>query len=237
MMKQITDGVYWLGFYGGFLNVFLVERGGEWTVIDTGIGTQTVAGIQSALEKHGHALDQIRHILITHAHPDHIGGLADLQGRTQAKTYMHPADALIARGERASSLADPATLKGMNRLAYGTMRPYRVKTPAVVDVEVREGDVLDDVLPGLRVVELPGHSYGQVGYYWPARKVLFGGDVMMHFPWGLAMPLRMVSPDWDAAKASIRKVSQMDIDILCVGHGPVIRQGAQAKVRAYLSLQ
>lgn len=108
----------------------------------------------------------------------------------------------------------------------------QVIEPARVDVELDDGDSLDQVLPGMQVVYLPGHSYGQVGYYIPQDKLLIGGDVMMHFFGSLRMPLRFVSPDWTAVKASIRKVAEMDIDILCLGHGKVI-YNANEIIRQY----
>lgn len=231
-MKQITDGVYQIGFFGSFLNVYIVERGDDLALIDTGIGAQTINGVKAVLEKNGRRLEQIKHVLITHAHPDHVGGLGDLQGRIHARIIMHPADAGIVRGEHPSLMANAADLKGFARVMGAMIKPYTPKTPTQVDLEVRDGDRLDDVLAGLRVVELPGHSHGQIGFYWPARKLLFGGDVMMHLPWGLTLPLRAVSPDWQAVKESIRKVSRMDVEILCLGHGDVLQTGAGAKVSA-----
>jgi len=233
-MKQLTDSAYQIGFFGSFLNVYLAERGEDLVLIDTGIGTATIDGIEKALEKQGRKLDQIKHILITHAHMDHVGGLADLQKRISAQTYAHHRDAPIIRGEKEYIYARRENLRGLAWLtSFGMSSTTSVKDPAQVDVELKEGDLLDNVLPGLRVVELPGHSYGQVGFYWPARKLLFGGDVLFHFPWGLRMPLAAVSPDWEEAKRSIKKVAAMDIEILGLGHGTPLIGGARAKVHDF----
>ena len=90
-----------------------------------------------------------------------------------------------------------------------------------------------DILPGLEVIELHGHSAGQVGYWWPEKRLLFGGDVLMHMPWGITLPIPGVTPDIAEAKRSFRKVAEMDVDILCFGHGAPLLGNAAAAIRAF----
>ena len=101
---------------------------------------------------------------------------------------------------------------------------------APVARELREGDVLDEVHLGLRVVHLPGHSPGQVGFWSEKQGFLIGGDVLMHLPWRLTLPFRAFTTDWEEAKRSVKKVAALQVQTLCLGHGEPYVGNAAAKV-------
>jgi glyoxylase-like metal-dependent hydrolase (beta-lactamase superfamily II) len=232
-MHQITRNVYRISFWGGFLNVYVVDTGSGLVLVDTGLSASHIDQLGKALAQAGRSFSDVKHILITHAHVDHVGGLPALQRQTDARTHAHRREALVIRGEQQPVYANRRNLSGMAWLTSLFVVPYTVE-PARVDVMVVDGDVLDDVIPGVEVVELIGHSLGQVGYWWPERRLLFGGDVMMNvISWGLRMPFKAVSPDWEAAKRSIKRAAELDVAILCLGHGAPIIGGAAEKIRAF----
>src|SRR5262249_6322556 len=160
------------------------------------------------------------------------GGLFALQQKSNATTYAHRLDAIVIRGEQAYTYANPAELGFLNRLMLRAMASQQyVNPPCRVDVELRGDDALDQILPGARCIHLPGHSFGQVGLWLPDEKTLLGGDVMFRFPWGLGMPLRPPSSDWAQAKASIKKVAQMGVTNLGIGHGAPLLGDADEKIK------
>jgi glyoxylase-like metal-dependent hydrolase (beta-lactamase superfamily II) len=230
-MQKIIDGVFRYTVMGGTVNLYVIVQGDGLIVIDTGVSPKSIDGLAAALNDHGHSLDSVRHILITHAHYDHTGGLAALQERVPATTYAHRRDARVIRGEQPLQYAPHSDLQGLAWVMSFALAP-NAGDPARVDVDLQDGD---SVPPGMQVIELPGHSPGQVGFWWAERRILFGGDVMMSLPWGLRMPLRAPSPDWDVVKESIRRTADLDVDILCLGHGPVIESGAAAKIRSLVA--
>ena len=231
-MRQIVPGVYCIPFWFGYLNIYIVETPHGLALIDTGTGARAIDRVAAGLQSIGRRLEDVRHVLITHAHFDHTGGLAPLQQRIAVQTYAHRREALVIQGEQPPTFAPREELSGLPWLmSYTIIHPSM--PPSVVNVRVSDGDTLDEVLPGLQVVELIGHSYGHVGYYWPQRGVLFGGDVMMRYPWGLRMPLRSPTPDWNAARTAIKRVAEMDFDVLCLGHGRPIEENAAAVVRQF----
>jgi len=233
-MQKITDNVYGILTKFGYLNQYVIVNESTLTVVDMLLGNSDVNHLEQELAKHDWSIGDVNHMLITHAHPDHIGGLPEFQRRSNATTYAHRIDAQIIRGEADGLMANPDELTGFNRLMYRQVsQQNRSIEPARVDVNLGDGDKLDQILDGLEVVHLPGHSHGQIGFYIPQQKLLIGGDVMMRLFGSLRMPIRAVSPDWIAVKQSIRRVAEMDIDILCLGHGnplfnanPIIRQFA-----------
>jgi glyoxylase-like metal-dependent hydrolase (beta-lactamase superfamily II) len=105
-----------------------------------------------------------------------------------------------------------------------------------VDYELKEGDRLDEVLPGLEVVDVPGHSPGQCGFWQAEKRILFGGDVMMRAPSGrFALPMVAATPDLDQAKRSIHKVAEMNVATLCLGHGKPLVADAASAIHAFAS--
>jgi glyoxylase-like metal-dependent hydrolase (beta-lactamase superfamily II) len=230
-MRQITEQVHIFPFFGSFLNIYLVETPEGLLLVDTGLSSSQIDRIASELKRSGRSLNDIRHIFITHAHNDHIGGLHYLQKQLPAttRTYAHRREAAIIRGEAPMIFAHPKDLKGLPRLLRVLMPEMRV-TPSRVDGEVKEGDLIGGML---RVVEFPGHAYGQCGLWWEEKRLLIGGDVMARFPWGLGKPMSVATPDMSMAVQSIKKAADMNVDVLCLGHGAPILGNASTKMKAF----
>ena len=90
---QIVPGLYAIPV--GPVNTFLLDSPDRCTLIDTGLpGSEDK--ILKTLIALGRNPKEIRRILLTHAHPDHIGGFAAMKKATGAESYMHPLDAQIA---------------------------------------------------------------------------------------------------------------------------------------------
>ncbi len=228
-MKPLTKNLYGILTLAQFMNSYLLDTGNGLVVIDTGISPKHITKIENGLSEQGWKLSDIKHILITHCHYDHIGGLAYLQTKTNAPTYAHPADIPVIHGKKLPDYAKPEELGTINRMAL-KIAMNRKFPSARVDVEVRDNQILGDIFPNLTVIHLPGHSDGQIGFWLPDEKLLIGGDVMMHMPFGMIMPTRLASPDWTAAKKSIKRVAEMGLNALCVGHGRPVMQDAHIKI-------
>jgi glyoxylase-like metal-dependent hydrolase (beta-lactamase superfamily II) len=95
-----------------------------------------------------------------------------------------------------------------------------------------EGNEVLDVLGGLHVIPTPGHTPGSISLYAPKYKLLMVGDALNKRGNILRLPLRTVSTDVEEARLSVRKMAQMDIEVLCLGHGQPIMQNANASLQA-----
>lgn len=232
-MQKITDNVYGILSRFGYVNQYLIVNGDVLAVVDMMLGAADVDRLETELAAQGWRLEQVRHVLITHAHQDHIGGLAEFQRRSNARTYAHRIDAQVIRGEAERTFANPDELGWFHRIVYRGLSRSAPSALARVDVDLGDGDALNHIMDSLQVVHLPGHSHGQVGYYLANQNLLIGGDVMICLFGSLRMPFRVASPDWDAAKQSIRRVQALEIDILCLGHGkPVFK--ARSKIEGFV---
>ncbi len=112
------------------------------------------------------------------------------------------------------------------------------RTTVRVDYELKEGDRLDEALPGLVVIDEPGHSPGQCGFWHSEKRLLFAGDVMMRMPSGrFSLPLVSATPDLDEARRSIHKVAGLNVDTILLGHGNPYVGGAAPAIRAFADKQ
>lgn len=227
-MPRLTQHVYGILTQFNYMNAYLIQNDDKLTLVDTGLGRSFVMAIEKELAAMGKTWGDIQHIVLTHCHYDHISNLAEIQQKTNATTYAHRLDAPVIRGEQAVQFADPATLNFFDRLIHRNLSV--VANTGRVDVMVTDGDVLDQILPGTQVIHLPGHTYGQIGLWLPEEKTLIGGDVMIRLPWGLSVPIKAASPDWNAVKESIKKTADMNVQNIFLGHGKPLIGNAAAKI-------
>jgi glyoxylase-like metal-dependent hydrolase (beta-lactamase superfamily II) len=97
-MKEIVPGVYTFeGLMAG--RVYLLEGDEGLTLIDTSIGNAG-SKILGQLEKAGHKAGDVKQILITHAHPDHVGSLKQLKAAMGAVVVASELEKPVIEGER-----------------------------------------------------------------------------------------------------------------------------------------
>lgn len=231
-MRQLTPRVYGILKYGGLLNAYLVRNGSSLTLVDTGI-----AGFAADIEKAATALganwSDIKTIFITHAHIDHVGDLVAVQQKTNATTLVHRLDAPVARGQRPAPQPDPTTLSFLSRMML-KMTPAKPFDPARVDRELNGDETLDEIAPGAKAIALPGHSYGQMGLWLPDESTLIAGDTVFNYPlFGIRLPIRPYSVDWEQTRKTAKQASQIDIKNLMVGHGQPLLGDAAEKLRTF----
>ena len=226
-MTQVTAGLHAVAL--GPVNAFLLdapERDAPdgLALIDTGLPARS-GDILRAIGKLNRTPRDLRHVVLTHAHPDHIGSLAALVRATGAETWMHPLDAPIA--ERGTGFrpmtASPEPLKKLLFLAFS--RPNQSVEPARIDHRINDGDVLP-IAGGLTAVHVPGHCAGQVALSW--RNVLFAADACANL-FGLGGPIGYENRE--AGERDQRKLARLDFEIACFGHGKAIRHDAGTRFR------
>ena len=181
------------------------------------------AGLASSAKKIVKALARrtIRAHALTHAHVDHAGGSRRLVDQLELPLWAPAGDAGdVVSGEPALA---PTRLRALMAFVGGFDG---------VDVarELREGD---EVAAGFAVVELPGHSPGQIGYWRESDRVLLTGDVLTNMNLlttkvGLHLPPDIVTVDPARNRESARRVAALEPRVVGFGHGPVLRDAAPA---------
>jgi glyoxylase-like metal-dependent hydrolase (beta-lactamase superfamily II) len=222
--KKLVDGLYRIA---GLANTYLLDAPEGLTLVDTGF-PDGAEKILASVRQLGRAPNDLRHIILTHAHLDHIGSLAAIVRVTGARTYMHPLDVPIAeRGTGFRPLAAaPGLLAGLLFKLFA--RSNRSVEPCRIDQTVTDGEVLP-IGGGLKVIHVPGHCAGQVALLWAERRVLFTGDACTNI-FGLGPPIGY--EDRAEGERSQRNLAALDFEVACFGHGPPLLHDAAARFRA-----
>ena len=98
--KQVVPGLFVIPT--GVVNTFLLDADDGCALIDAGL-PDCIDDILGGIAAAGKRSADVRHLIVTHAHPDHIGSLAAIWAATGAAVYCHPADAPIVTAEAASA--------------------------------------------------------------------------------------------------------------------------------------
>lgn len=196
------------------LNIYVWNERSEVTLIDCGL-PGAAGEIESGLRTLGFTSGQVRRVILTHAHDDHMGSAADLAG-WGAQIWAPHADADIVRGLRRQP--DPV-LRAWERPIAEALQPGPPPRPASVHRELHAGEVLD-FGGGAEVLAVPGHTAGSVALLLPRYRLLFSGDTLANVR-GVTMP-GVFNLDSAAVEESARRLAHLDVDIVCVGHGDVL---------------
>lgn len=135
----------------------LSNEQGDGIVIDPGMEPEELLETIEGLN--------IKAILLTHAHFDHIGGLTQVMEQTQAPVYIHAQE------------AEWLTTPELN----GSARWPMVTEPMVFDVDVQpltDGQKLKLAGWEIDVFHVPGHSPGSVVFYIPEEQIVIAGDTL-----------------------------------------------------------
>jgi glyoxylase-like metal-dependent hydrolase (beta-lactamase superfamily II) len=227
-MQQIADGVWVHNL--GIANIGVLELpNGGLALVDTG-GPGSGAKIEKALAENNWTPEDIKHILITHGHYDHIGDLEALVQNSGATVWAHRLEAPVIRGTQKVVLPPDTSLNVFWRFVKGSAQG-QTQQAGVVHRELQGASNLEVVRPKLRAVFLPGHTPGQLGYYLEDSRTLFGGDCCMNIL-GLRVPLAAFTTDMREAKRSVAVAAKLEPNNLVVGHGePIVDVAAGALER------
>jgi glyoxylase-like metal-dependent hydrolase (beta-lactamase superfamily II) len=204
--EHVHENIYLVG--GGEIShpadclVYLVDGGDELALIDTGAGPG-IAGIVRNIEEFGFSPENVKLIVSTHAHIDHIGGNAHLQRKYGCRIFAHELDA-----ERIE------TGQMVGAEFYGLpCEPCTVNLKmSGAEEELSVGEI------SLNVIHIPGHTPGSIALWTEidGKRILFGQD--LHGPyvaaWGAVM---------DQVGPSLEKMKRLEADILCEGHFGIFR--------------
>jgi glyoxylase-like metal-dependent hydrolase (beta-lactamase superfamily II) len=165
------------------VGVLLLERPGVRAVVDTGVGDEgvprnisgffgglsAIGGLDRALRLLGWERDSVTHCILTHLHVDHAGGLF-----AQDETPRFPNASVIVSARELRYAMDPHPLRGP---VYDS-RAARLL--AASDKLVPLGHLPEQILPGVDVRLLGGHSPGQLGIviHGAEKSLLIPGDVL-----------------------------------------------------------
>ena len=205
---------------------YLYRDADTYTLIDTGI-TGDAIRIIDFLADVGGKPEQLRQIILTHSHPDHTGGHAQLIEKTNAQVLAHELDVPVIIGDAETQI--PEVPENERKFMEMAIETTPLATPARVDRILQDGDEIE-MGTGATVVHVPGHTPGSIAIYLPKEKLLFAGDAA-ECDLEENLILGMFNLDRAQAIDSFRKIAQLDFDIACIGHGAPLDKDASLEFR------
>lgn len=224
--EQVADGIHRIG--RAHTNCYLVQDGRHLTLVDAGLPSmweqtmRVIAGL-------GHAPEDVRALLLTHAHFDHIGFAARAQRTLRIPVWVHEMDAFLA--------AHPYRYKPeRNRFLYPLRYPRSVPIllgmtrAGALNVRGVEGvrsygQATELDVPGHpRPVFTPGHTDGHCALHFPDRDVVVTGDALVTLdPYtartGPQVVARAATTHPDRALGALDALAATGAGVALPGHG------------------
>ncbi|MDQ8154435.1 MAG: MBL fold metallo-hydrolase [Gemmatimonadota bacterium] len=157
----------------------------------------------------------LRALWITHAHLDHVGGIAAVKRRLDVPVWLHPAD---------RPLYDRVVEQGRK---FGVV----IEAPPAPDHELAEGDVVTVGALSFGVIHVPGHAPGHVAFV--GHGVVFGGDCLFA---GSIGRTDLALSDPRALARSLERFSALPAETTVYpGHGPATTIGEENRTNPFLT--
>jgi glyoxylase-like metal-dependent hydrolase (beta-lactamase superfamily II) len=232
---RIAAGIHRIG-RNSIVNSYLVEDGGEVTIIDAAVPGY-YDDIPRELATMGRTVADVRALVLTHGHSDHIGFAERLRRERSVPVWVHEADAALARGEV------PNPSKGLGPTRFGPLVGFlwfALLRGGLRQVHLTEvgtfGDGATLDAPGSpRVILVPGHTPGNAALHVPSVDALFVGDALATYAVTTGRRGPQIAPftaDPDQALESLARIEGVEATWVLPGHGDAWDRGVDAAVRA-----
>lgn len=226
-------------------NLYLVEDDDGVLVVDTGL-PRSKAELLRALTLIDRTVDDLRAVVLTHGHFDHVGTAEHLRTTYDIPVYCHPDDAFIAahpysydreRSPFTYPLMHPRAVPGL--LAMTAAGALEVK--GIVDTLPLTPEVAAKFPGSPLLVPLPGHTKGQCGLHFPDRDAVVSADALVTLdPYtgrpGPQVVARAATADMDTALKSLAALRSTGARTVLPGHGFPWRAGVETAVAQALDV-
>jgi len=211
---EILKGVHLVtGPLGG--NIYLLKIENNFILIDTGM-PKSESYIFKYIGRFRKEPADLKLLLLTHCHLDHVGSAHAVKEKSKAKVCAHRDEVDCIEGRREPPVPNVRGLKGASvrfSMRSGRYRPVHVENP-LVDTQM---------VGPLQTMHLPGHTPGSIGFYYEKYDMLFCGDAMTTFNDNLNGPLEEFDSDEAAVRRSAQRIADLSPLYVCPGHGPILR--------------
>lgn len=223
LVEQVAPGFYRVRTRGG--RSYIASDGNDLLVFDVGApGSGQI--LEAAIGAIGHSPEDVRLVVVSHSHLDHVGALQEVRALTGAPVAMHRDDIdEVSRLE----LKNPFVHPGLARLTEPVLRVLN-PAPAPVDIALIDGDRIP-MLGGIRVVHMPGHTPGSVALLFEGRGIVTTGDAIQHRFGELLPPSTVFTRDMAQAVDSIARLSGFDFEVVAFSHFRPLRAEGANRVR------
>jgi hydroxyacylglutathione hydrolase len=234
-VERVIDGIYFIPGRDEMIpdsHVYILGdlHSHDLSMVDVGLvgrGEEKLGHIERA----GIGLKDIKRIILTHTHFDHIGCIKEIMGGLpDAEVWVHQIEAdYLEKGDE-RIIHGNEMFAGFIRLQYGIGDGFYQLS---AHRRLTEGDILE--IGGLvwEVLHIPGHSAGGIGLYNAKEKVLIPGDTV-YADYNIGR-FDLYSADGGQLRRSLERLAQLEAEILLPGHNRILRQGTKESIRETLA--
>ncbi len=163
-------------------------------------------------------LSDIKRVIMTHTHFDHIGCLSEIRKKIpEVKLWIHTLEAdPLEKG-------DEKTVYGMKMFQLMCQMQYRVKSGAFklqADRKLQGGETLEIGGMEWEVIHIPGHSVGSIALYHRTKRILIPGDVV-YADYAIGR-FDLHGANAGDLKKSLMRLAKEEVDILLPGHNRIV---------------
>jgi len=229
---EITPGIRRLG--PGLVNAYVLEDRGAVTIVDAGAPGYWNA-LPAELAAMGRTLDDVRAVVLTHAHTDHIGFAERIRKERGVPVRVHVDDVELTRKPAYPKWQGSLNIGAALRFLAFALRNGMARIPPILEVSTfADGEILD--IPGRpRAIHLPGHSAGMSALHVASMGTIFIGDafVTLDVLSGATGPrLSPFNADRARAYGSLGRLDGVDARLVLPGHGQPWSGGLAAALDA-----
>lgn len=237
LTRDVAPGVHLIS--SAYVNCYLVEGPDGLTLVDTGLPAMWRV-LQQALADLGRSPADIRAVVLTHAHFDHLGTAARAQAELGVPVWGHSDDHYLAAHPYRYAHERPRVLypvrypRGM-RILGSMARAGALRVRGVRELRAMAAGETLAVPGGPYVVFTPGHTYGHCALHLPAADAVISGDALVTLdPYtgqtGPQIVARAATANSRQARESLAALADTGARTVLPGHGQPWTAGVQAAV-------
>ncbi|WP_209371679.1 MBL fold metallo-hydrolase [Brevibacterium renqingii] len=237
LIPEVAEGIHRVE--DSYVNWYIVEGDEGLTIVDAGVPTswQSLLG---ALKRLGRSLEDIRALLLTHGHFDHIGFAERLRSQAEVPVYVHDNDVPLTRHPRQYGRDRALTWYLLTQFKALPMVSAFVRNRAWWPEPIAEVTRIREFalpVPGNpEVVFTPGHTLGHCAFHFRDRDALIAGDALVTLnPYrgttGAQIVSNAATADPERALESLDALAETGAGTVLVGHGEPWTGGIERLVR------
>lgn len=225
--REVGNDIYY--YTNQIVNVIFLgnPNEGEWVLVDAGMPKSGSKILEIAEKRFGKG-NKPSAIILTHGHFDHVGGLMELVQEWKVPVYAHIEEFPFLLGEMSYPEPDSSVQGGM------LAKISSIYPTEPIDITEALFPLPEDfsipILKGWKWVHTPGHSPGHISLFREQDKVLISGDAFITVKQDsfykvlvqkeeINGPPRYLTINWQAAWESVRKLEELQPQIVIPGHG------------------
>jgi glyoxylase-like metal-dependent hydrolase (beta-lactamase superfamily II) len=232
-VSKIAPGIHRIGT-DSRVNSYLLEEGGQVTLIDAAMPGY-YGDLPGELAAMGRTIDDVRAVVLTHGHTDHVGFAEPLRREHDVPVWIHELDRDYAAGQlKPKRTTGPQRATPLIEFIWLALRRRGLGMKAVKVLSTFGDGATLDVPGSPRVVAVPGHTAGSAALLAERHDAIFVGDALAMYAVTTGRHAPQIAPfTGEPAQAlqSLARLENLAARLVLPGHGDTWTQGIGEAVR------